>query len=169
MFRTLALIAVLASPVHTIAQDTAPAKFFRLDFLVKEMEGSKTVNSRAYSTLVSTDTTPFVKASIRTGSKVPVQNTAGQFTYVEVGVNIDCERVKLEDQQLSLSVTAEISSVLQEPPPNSGPGIVQPTIRQNKWSSPVLIPLRKSTILFSADDLTTKRQMQLEVTATPVK
>jgi len=41
-----------------------------------------------------------------------------------------------------------------------------PTIRQNRWSSSVVVPLSKPTVIFSSDDLTSKRQFQLELTAT---
>jgi hypothetical protein len=43
-----------------------------------------------------------------------------------------------------------------------------PTIRQNRWVSTVAVPLKKPTVIFSSDDLTSKRQMQLELTATPI-
>jgi hypothetical protein len=32
----------------------------------------------------------------------------------------------------------------------------------------VIVPLKKPTVIFSSDDLTTKHQMQLELTATPI-
>ena len=43
-----------------------------------------------------------------------------------------------------------------------------PMIRQNRWTSNVVVPLKKPTVIFSSDDLTTKHQMQLELTATPI-
>jgi hypothetical protein len=39
-------------------------------------------------------------------------------------------------------------------------------IRQTKWSSNVIVPIGKPTVIFSSDDATTKGQMQLELTAT---
>jgi hypothetical protein len=43
-------------------------------------------------------------------------------------------------------------------------------VRQAKWSSIVLIPIRKGpTVIFSSDDPASKRQLQLEVTATPLQ
>jgi len=41
-------------------------------------------------------------------------------------------------------------------------------VRQNKWGSIVLVALRKPTVIFSSDDLTSKHQVQLELTATPI-
>jgi hypothetical protein len=38
-----------------------------------------------------------------------------------------------------------------------------------KWNAPVIVPLRKATVIFASDDPSSKRQMQLELTATPIK
>jgi hypothetical protein len=61
-------------------------------------------------------------------------------------------------------VSADLSTVQPSEAPNT-----PPIIRQNRWGSHVLVPLKKPTVIFSSDDLTTKRQMQLEVTATPIR
>jgi hypothetical protein len=61
---------------------------------------------------------------------------------------------------LNLRVDTDISSVAQESNP--------PVVRQNKWDSNVTVPLRKPVVVFSSDDLTSKHQMQLEITATPI-
>jgi hypothetical protein len=39
-------------------------------------------------------------------------------------------------------------------------------MRQNKWEAVVLIPIGKSTVVFSSDDLDNKGSMQMLVTAT---
>jgi hypothetical protein len=44
-----------------------------------------------------------------------------------------------------------------------------PVTRQNQWRSAVVIPVKKPTVVFSSDDVSSKRQLQLELTATPVK
>jgi hypothetical protein len=43
-----------------------------------------------------------------------------------------------------------------------------PSIRSNSWSSVVIVPLKTPTLIFSSDDPASKRQMQLELTATPI-
>jgi hypothetical protein len=84
-------------------------------------------------------------------------------TYLDVGVNIDCRAAKEIQDQLALNVSAEISGIATEQPSN------QPLIRQTKWESNVIVPLRKPTTIFSSDDPSTKRQTQLELTAIPIK
>jgi len=139
-------------------------KYFHLDFVVKELDSGKVVNARHYATTVATgDSAPY-NCTIRTGNKVPVPTGgaigAGQFTYIDVGVNIDCRAAKEIDGNLAISVTAEISSAATSSNP--------PLIRQTKWSSNVIVPSGKPTTIFSSDDVTTKGQMQLELTATAI-
>lgn len=143
-------------------------KFYHLDFVVKEVEAGKTINARTYTMTVATGPE---RTSVRSGNRLPVPtgprvpNAAvpTQFTYVDVGTNIDCWNAKEIQGQLALSVTADVSTTAEVP------DIPQPVIRQVKWNSPVVVPLRKATVIFSSDDPSSKRQMQLELTANPVK
>lgn len=154
------ILFTLAAGTCFAQNDTSrPVKYFNLDFVVKELDGGKTTNARSYSMTVSTENGTSV---IRTGDKVPTQTSEGQYTYIDVGVNIDCRGVHADiDGQLAMSVSAEISSAVTS--------TNHPLIRQNKWSSNVMLPLRKPTVVFSADGVTGKGQMQLEMTATPIK
>ncbi len=153
------------------AQDALPPKFYKLDFAVKEVEAGRVLNSRTYSAVVSTEVVNGPQScSMRTGSRVPYSTTgpgigSGQYSYLDLGVNIDCRAVKELAGQLTLYVLADISSIAQEPTPSPS---LPPFVRQNRWSSVVIVPLKKPTVLFSSDDLTTKHQMQLELTATPI-
>jgi len=147
------------------AQNAAEPRFYRLDFVLKELEGGKIINTRAYATIISTGDGTF---TVRNGNKVPVltggAGNTSQYTYVDVGVNIDCRAAKEIQEQLALNVTAETSGAVMEPS-----GANQPSFRQAKWSSNVIVPLRKPTTIFSSDDPSSKRQTQLELTATPIR
>ena len=160
-----ALIALfLAAPV--LAQDP---KFYRLDFVLKELDESKVLSQKAYFTFMSTDERQ-KGASIRSGTKVPYQSTSGgSYNYVDVGVNIDCQRIQEVNGQLVVQVIADISIVpaASTPGESAVPGF--PVVRQNRWNSMAVIAIAKATTLFSSDDLNTKRKLQLELTATPVK
>ena len=167
-----ALIALfVAAPM--LAQEGT--KFYRLDFALKEMDENKVVSQKNYSTFMSTDDR--VKgALIRTGTKVPYQSGAGtNYNYVDVGVNIDCQKIQELNGQLVVQVSADITSV----PAPSGVGTSgnpaesavhgMPLVRQNRWNSAAVVAIGKATTLFSSDDLNTKRKLQLELTATPIK
>lgn len=161
MWKLLALALAAAS---CAAQSPELAKFYKLDFIMKEVENNKVIASHAYSLMVSNDKAN--SSSLRAGSKVPVEVVTNSIQFYDAGVNIDCRNVREENNELSLYVTAEISTTIRENPANERQ---PPVMRQNKWSSMVLIPLRKPTVIFSSDDPSSKRQMQFELTATPVK
>lgn len=159
------IMCLLASALLTgacFAEDAAPSKFYKLDFVVKEVDGAKILNTRRYSAIASSQDQGHA-CSIRAGGKAPYYN-GKEYNYLDVGVNIDCLHLKEASNGLSLSVQADVSSLVPESTTNAD----HPFVRQNKWGSTVLVPLRKPTIIFSSDDLTTKHQMQLELTATPI-
>jgi hypothetical protein len=159
-------LALLAVP--GFSADAVPAKFYKLDFVVKEVEGTKVLNARSYSMTVSEDKLN-EHSMIRAGSKVPYSTNAdgSQYSYLDLGVSIDCYHVTEMHDTMSLVIAADISSIVQESAPTSAV-MRQPVIRQNRWNSGVIVPLKKPTVVFSSDDLTTKRQMQVELTATPI-
>jgi hypothetical protein len=143
-----------------------PRKSYRLDFVVKEIADAKVINSRSYSTIISTGHS---RESMRTGSKVPRQtgNPANPYEYVEVGVNIDSGEAREVENQLALTVAVEVTNVA--PGQTAGSGSLPPLLRENKWQSDALVPLRKPTVIFSSDDPTSTHKMQVELTATPIR
>jgi hypothetical protein len=156
----IALAAATLQAGTCLAQKPEPSKFYKLDFVIKEVDAGKVLNARSYSVTVNHS-----GGSIRAGSKVPIPMTpnSSQLTFLDLGVSIDCNMVTETENGASLFVTADISSILQESAPPT-----YPVIRQNKWTSNVTVPLKKATTLFSSDDATSKRQMQLELTVTPI-
>ena len=166
----LALAMTGAAQTPQAPKSAEPLKFYKLEFVVKEVEGAKVLNSRAYSMTVAANAPE--AAAIRAGTRVPVVSTltGGQYQFLAVGVNIDCRAVREGPRELSLLLTAEISSLPTEQPSpaTTGPPI-PPMVRQNKWSSSVIVPLKQPTLVFSSDDLASKRQMQLQLTATPIQ
>ena len=152
------------------AAAAAEPKFFHLDFVIKELDGGKTVNSKSYSMTVSTNKD---RTSVRSGDRVPVTSGSPpntQFQYYDVGTNIDCWNAEELPGQLALMVTADSSSIASVSDA-SAPAEIHPTpvIRQVKWNSPVIVPLRKPTVIFTSDAPSSKHQMELELTATPIK
>jgi hypothetical protein len=168
------LFAGILTPRSVFAQantETKPVpameqRYYHLDFVVEEVEAGKVVNSRNYSTIIASNG----QSSIRTGTKVPFNAStvpnAAQYMQIDVGVDIDCNEAKELNNQLMLHVKAEVSS-LADPSEGSHPGA--PVIRHNSWESNVVLPIRQPTTIFSSDDLASKRKMQLELTATPIK
>lgn len=151
-----------------------PAHYFHLQFVIQELNADgKPTNSRTYTTTVSTTRDEF--DSIRSGSRVPIATGSfegaekgsavnTQFQYIDLGVKIDAQHVREVGDQLSLNLTADVSSVAA-----SDPNLHQPIIRHNNWRSIVLVPIGKPAIVFTSDTLDSKGSMRMVVTATPIE
>jgi hypothetical protein len=149
--------------------------FYHLVFVVQELDAAgKLVNSRTYTTSVSTDRN--FRGSMRTGSRIPVASgtyatekdgalTSLQYQYIDIGVNLDISHVIETAGKLAMWLKAEISSVADA----SDPRTHQPVIRQNRWDAEALIPIGKPTVVFSSDALDSKGSLQVTVTATPLQ
>ena len=161
-FLTLALMAgtCFAQSAETPKE---PPKFYKLDVVVKELDAGKVLNARSYSTTASTDALP---AAIRTDSKVsfPASHDSAAVSSANIGVNIDIRSIREVRNELSFVISADITSIAQESSTASTP----PVIRQTRWSSTVLVQIKKPTVIFSSDDTSTRREMQVELTATPI-
>jgi hypothetical protein len=148
-------------------------RFYKLEFVVKELEKDKVINSRVYATSLSANTRE--GASIRAGSRIPVATTTSnpsggpaskQYNYYDVGVNIDCRDAReLPSGQVTLFLSVDVSNVVGT---NETGGDLPPLVRNTKWSSAIVISVRKTTTVFSSDDPSGNRKMQLDITATPI-
>ena len=144
----------------------ASTRFFHLEFVVQELGAdSKPVNSRSYSMTASTAR----GVSMRTGSRFPILTEAGKtsaYQYVDLGINFDVSDVRETGNKLAVYITADVSSLAGE---NKTIPTNPPVIRNNRWQAPVLLPLNKSTVVFTSDALDSKGSMQVLVTATPLQ
>jgi hypothetical protein len=147
--------------------DAVPKKFYQLNFMVQELENERVINSRQYSMILRGGAE---RGSIRSGQSVPYPTRSGanaEWQQINVGVDIDCRKLEELGGQVSLSILADISSVI-ESHGEAGPPPALPIVRHNRWESFVLMPVKKPTILFSSDDPASKRKMQLLLTVTPI-
>ncbi len=155
---------LISAAISMYGAEADPARFFKLDFAVKELDAGKVITSHAYSVRAATGQSGV--ALIRTGSKVPsMVSPSGQFTYLEVGINFDIRHFKETDGDVSLELVADISSIAEDLTALAK----NPIIRQNKWNSVVSAKVGKPTLIFTSDDVSSKRQMTVEMTATPVR
>jgi len=164
-----------ASGSHSDAAKS-PGHFYRLNFVLEELDAAaKPVNSRSFSTIVST--AGFRRGSFTVGSKVPILTgtqapkespsaISTQFQYVDVGIKITAQDVQENGNRLAFYLHAEVSSLAT---PEVLVGVSEPVFRQNIWDGDVLIPVGKPTVAFKSDSLENKGSMQLEVTATPME
>lgn len=152
---------LLAAAATAQEQPSKSRGTYRLQFTVQQTEGSQSPEKKAYS--VRVDESGWGK--LRVGNKIPVQTTGGtgqQFSYVDVGLNLDCRMVGSGDQ-LTLHTSVEASSLA------GGAGTPgRPVIRQMRAESEAAITLGKATPIATLDDPETKRHYEIEVTATRV-
>jgi hypothetical protein len=107
---------VVLSPAVIRAQEKAPdtpQTHYKLTYRLLEVDANgKVTNSRAYFAIIGAggDSAP---AKIRTGDKFPIAVGTGgtDVQYQDVGTDIDTFHPRIHDQQLSLQVSAALSSV----------------------------------------------------------
>jgi hypothetical protein len=153
--------------------------FYRLDYTVRELDGSKVLSKRSYSTGIRTDN---VRREMRTGTRVPVATGAyqpgdaksamvnTQWQYIDVGVNID-SRAQETGDTLSLEVTADMSSIAPAEPSTNGVTnhLNNPLIRQVRGSATVSVTPNRPALVFAADEPTSSHRFELEVVATRIR
>lgn len=167
-----------STPKAEPAEKTVHA--YRLDFSLNELEGEKKVNSRHYSLSVDV---PGGQQEVKIGTRVPVAtgfvNTGGssgstggpvintQFQYLDVGTHIWCT-LKDHGEELELLAGTEISNI-DAAPSRETDGLTDPVLRQIKIGGSTILSPGKPILIGSADDPTSNRQFQLEVTLTKLK
>lgn len=159
---------ILALPVS--AQDTAgkadkPWTFYKLTMTVREMDGTKIINSRSYEfTQRSSEW-----GNLRVGSRVPITTGSGpngsnmQFQYIDVGLKVD-SRVQERDSDIAFDWRLELSSAAADPNP---PG--QPIIRNVSSNGQTLLTIGKPVVMTSVDDTNTTHKFVFEIMATKLK
>jgi hypothetical protein len=143
-----------------------PLSYYKLEFILREMQDGKVLNSRTYlMTVENTD-----RAEAKTGARVPVSlggsGTPGPIQYMDVGVNITC-RVNGRDDYASLRTTIEISSFAL-PEQATVPG-TQPVVRSMRTDMAAVVPVNKQTVIGAIDDVNSTKRYEIAVTATKMK
>ncbi|MBV8206898.1 MAG: hypothetical protein JO041_08905 [Acidobacteria bacterium] len=151
----------------------APARdTYRLDYTITELEDGKKLNARAY-TVMCEDEGGATRGELKVGSRVPVISSGKgspvqEFTYLDIGINITAWLTVMSDGGLTLESHVEMSSMADAE--SVGQGIVPPpVIRQLKVSTNGGIAASKPVTIATADDVTSRRQFQIQVTATKLK
>jgi hypothetical protein len=155
------------SPTQT-TDSSQPAVYYRLDLVIREMDGEKLVDTRNYSLWVQAG----VLEMITTGSEVPYPSnsfsptgsgTARGYNYRSVGVQISCI-VKEGADSPQLDLKLEVSNAL---PPEKDSDM--PAFRKFSLNSRALLALGKPTTVSIVEDPASKHRFQVDVTATKLK
>lgn len=87
-----------------------PLTPLRLQIVFSEFDSERKVSALPYTLLVNADSHS-APASIRMGLKVPLINSKGDVTYMDLGTNIDGRAEKQEDGRFKVQLNVERSSV----------------------------------------------------------
>lgn len=169
VFVVLALLCI--GTTRGRAQDSSPDKPDRpeirreaachLEFSIIELEDGKKINVRHYSM----NLTGGVAKELKIGSRIPVESEQGKFQYLDIGTYIQARVYGKEDAPI-LDVSSNISSL---GPADQSTRLGQPIVRQLVIGGSTLLIYDKLIAIGTADDPNSKRQYQLEVTATKIR
>src|SRR5215467_681898 len=144
------------------------APTYKLVFSVFELQEGKRINQRDYSILVEADDHSGNKLKI--GTKVPIETGSSQggsqFTYTDVGLELECSLAETVSNKLGLRVDLNVSN-FANPEQNTNPRIAgQPVFRAVSQRVRAVVSAGKPQIITSVDDVNSNKRMQVEVTAT---
>ena len=155
----LALAAATLIPAAAAyAQDTR--ELYKVEFTLRDSADPVAKNGRKYSMLLVSR----IKSVMKVGNRVPVSTGgAGPFTYIDVGVNIECV-VDERGGKFAMHTDMDVSTVL--PLDKSALPGSNPTISQIKLNFDTAVPPGKPTVVASFDDPSTSRRFDVDVTMT---
>src|SRR5689334_23134844 len=84
--------------------------FFKLAFVMYELDDAKRTNQRDYMLVGRTDNQP---SSIRISTRVPVYTEEKKMTYVDAGLTIRCSLREQVDRRVQLHCDIEVSSFVR--------------------------------------------------------
>ena len=149
----------------------APARdSYRLEYTITELEDGKKLNARSFAVLCEDRGNP-TRGVLKVGSRIPVMTSGeagkpAEVQYLDVGMNIDARLDLTASGDLSLQSDFEMSSVAEDSASHSG---TLPVIRQFRITSFNAVIPGKPVIIATADDVTTHRQYQIQLTAMKLK
>ena len=97
---------------------TAAVTPLRVQVVFTELDGDKKVSSLPYTFSVNADerrTRP--NSQVRNGARIPIQAAKDQFTYLDIGTNIDCSAILQDDGRFKLTMNVERSAISSESNP----------------------------------------------------
>lgn len=160
--------AAMAQDKPQKAPETTTHRFYKLSFLIYELEDGKKINERIYNLPLSTENGSGRRSSMRVGNRVPIATgKEAQIQYLDVGLDLSCDATELEGK-LMVNTSLELSSIAlpeQNADPRNGGAPVVRNVRENFTT---LVTLGKPALVTTMDDVNSKKRLQVEVTATRI-
>jgi hypothetical protein len=159
--------ALLCPGLAVHAQDSKESSPYKVDFTIRDTGDAGGKTGRKYSLLMNRNQ----KTVFKVGNRVPVAtggtNSAGmlntQFTYIDVGLNIDCV---LDERGSKFAIHADLDISTAVTPDKNLSSVQNPTISQIKLNLDTILAPGKPTTVASFDDPVTSRKFDVDVTVT---
>jgi type II secretory pathway component GspD/PulD (secretin) len=159
-----------ATTEKIIAEFDKPKKLYRLTFTIATFDSGKKVGDQHYAVVIAMGG----RTTLKNGSKVPVatgsygkdnQTQETQFTYLDVGINMDLQidpaeggaRLHSKFEQSSATETHTIA------------GVQEPVVRQTVLDSSSFLRIGKPVTLGSIDVTDSPRHLDISVVMEPVQ
>lgn len=143
-----------AKPANAPKQEehTPAVTPLRVQVVFSEFDGDKKISNLPYTFTVNADERRASPSSrIRNGARIPVSTGKEQFTYLDIGTNIDCSATQQDDGRFKLQMSLERSSIV----PESQPSSANPAVRAFRVDlNPVLKDGQSIESVTSTDPLT---------------
>jgi len=173
MALALFMISVACLPLAAAQETTKevetklkPIDSYKMEFTVNEMDNGKRINSRSYFMLLRVDAIPKFSdwKRLRVGSKIPIPTAANQFQYMDVGMDIDCRLLPMENGKVGIGTTWDYSSLGGD----QGHDTPNPVIRHVRSEVEAVVPLDKPTVISEVDDVASTHRYVFEVKVTKI-
>lgn len=146
-------------------QAPKPLSAYKLQFVLRELQDGKIVNTREYAMVVRDN---YLPADLKIGSRIPVKDEK-DFHYLDIGTSIFCGQVEGRAPYVALRCTVEISNfALSEQKLQSGIATA-PVLNQIRANLATVVEEGKQTMVSSIDDPSSTKRYEVAVTATKVK
>ncbi|MDR3701138.1 MAG: hypothetical protein P4L56_15940 [Candidatus Sulfopaludibacter sp.] len=174
MHFALALVAaaVLLPQFPVRAQDKPGPPIYKVEFNIRDGGDTAAKGTRHYTLLVE----PNRKAIFKVGNRVPVASGSfqpgsngvnplvnTQYTYIDIGVNIECV-VSDQNGRILLHGDLDLSTVAPADAAARAAIPANPTVVQTKLNLDTAVEAGKPTVIAAIDDPVTARQFQVEAT-----
>lgn len=152
------------------AEETRPQdNFYRLNFVIYELEGGKRVNQRDYSLIAKANVNP--SPSVRISTRVPVYSEEKKMQYIDAGLTLNCNVIDQATGKIQAHCEVDISGFVQhdQVPESRGNAVVPaPVLRSTRSNTWAVLTMGKPFLIASIDDINSAKRMQIEVTATKI-
>jgi hypothetical protein len=151
------LAAVLCSACAFAQEASRAGTPYTVQFTIRDANDAAAKSGRTYITQADSAN---ARSTIRTGTKVPYQTSAGQFSYADIGVNIDT-RLNERDGRLNLWAAIELSSLVERAP--------TPVIAQVRAETSTVVTAGKEVPVLTIDDPILQRKLRVDALVTAQK